>query len=310
MPTYLEALTLRLAHGAGELAETSRRSHAAYLLAAQQADGGFAGRDGPSDVYYSGFALRGLALLGELDGPPAQRASAFLQSRLAGQLPIVDFVSLVFGASLLQLAAGLDPFAGRPDSWRQAAGELFEGFRRPDGGYAKTPEGQASSMYHTFLVLLCRQVLGLELIEPARLAEFVAAAQRADGGFVEISPMRRGGTNPTAAAIGILQLVGPLDAEIAAGAVRFLAEMQNDEGGLLANTRVPIADLLSSFTGLLTLLDLGATDAIDVPAVRRYAESLARPAGGFHAAAWDTGCDVEYSFYGLGTLALAAGAGR
>jgi len=309
MPSYLEALTLRLAQGAGTLAESVRTTHAEYFLAAQQADGGFAGRDGPSDLYYSGFALRGLALLGELDGEPARRACAYLQSRLAGQLPIIDFVSLVFGASLVQLAAGLDPFAGRPDSWREAAGELLEGFRRPDGGYAKTPEGQASSMYHTFLVLLCRQLLGLEPVDTARLVEFVHAMQREDGGFVEISPMRRGGTNPTAAAIGILKLIGRLDAEIAEATVGFLAEMQSDEGGLLANTRVPIADLLSTFTGLLTLADLGAADAIDAAAARRYAESLARPDGGFHAAAWDGGHDVEYSFYGLGTLVLAASDG-
>ena len=33
---------------------------------------------------------------------------------------------------------------------------------------------------------------------------------------------------------------------------------------------------------------------------------LAQPAGGFFAAAWDTAADVEYTFYGLGCLALLA----
>ena len=72
--TYLAELTTRLAAGIAELPEATRDRHAKYLLAAQRADGGFAGREGESDLYYTGFALRSLALLGELYGPPAERA--------------------------------------------------------------------------------------------------------------------------------------------------------------------------------------------------------------------------------------------
>jgi geranylgeranyl transferase type-2 subunit beta len=80
--------------------------------------------------------------------------------------------------------------------------------------------------------------------------------------------------------------------------------MQTDEGGLRANTRIPIADLLSSLTGVLTLIDLGGLDRIDSLAVREYALSLEVPEGGFRAAAWDDAVDVEYTFYGLSCLAL------
>jgi geranylgeranyl transferase type-2 subunit beta len=80
--------------------------------------------------------------------------------------------------------------------------------------------------------------------------------------------------------------------------------MQTDEGGLRANTRIPIADLLSTFTGLLTLADLGAAAEIDLPAVRRFAQSLALEEGGFRGAEWDPAHDIEYTFYGLGTLGL------
>ena len=71
-----------------------------------------------------------------------------------------------------------------------------------------------------------------------------------------------------------------------------------------ANTRIPIADLLSTFTGLLTLQDLNGTAEIDLAAVRRFATSLALDAGGFRGAEWDPAHDVEYTFYGLGTLGL------
>ena len=63
MPTYLENLTLRLAAGIAELPEAMRARQAKYLLAAQQEDGGFAGREGGSDLYYTGFGLRSLAMM-------------------------------------------------------------------------------------------------------------------------------------------------------------------------------------------------------------------------------------------------------
>ena len=84
----------------------------------------------------------------------------------------------------------------------------------------------------------------------------------------------------------------------------FLCEMQTDEGGLRANTRIPIADLLSSFTGGLTLMDLDSFDELDVPLLNKFVASLQLPEGGFRAAIWDDAHDVEYSFYGLGCLAL------
>ncbi len=62
--------------------------------------------------------------------------------------------------------------------------------------------------------------------------------------------------------------------------------------------------MLSTFTGLLTLLDLEAAGQIDLAAAGKYAAGLEDSQGGFHGAVWDSGTDVEYTFYGLGTLAL------
>ena len=64
--SYLQDLTLRLAVGAGNIAPQVRQQHAQWLAAQQHDDGGFAGREGESDLYYTGFALRSLAILGEL----------------------------------------------------------------------------------------------------------------------------------------------------------------------------------------------------------------------------------------------------
>ena len=306
MLSYLESLTVRLAEGVGRLPESVRERNAGFFLRSQRDDGGFAGRDDQSDLYYTGFALRALALTGELRGDVAERAAAFLAGRLAGSLPIVDFLSLIYGATLLELSADLDVFAQSPPDWRNAVADALEAFRREDGGYAKGPEGKLSSTYHTFLVVLCNELIGAPIREPERMVQFIHAQRREDGGFIEIKQMRRSGTNPTAAAIGVLKVLNALDEDVRAEAAGFLVEMQDDEGGLKANTRIPIADLLSTFTGLLTLADLGALEEIDTAAAARFAHSLESPQGGFLAAAWDDTIDVEYSFYGLATLALLA----
>lgn len=305
MATYLENLTLRLALGVGQLPEEFRQRQAAYLLAAQRDDGGFAGREGASDLYYTSFALRSLALLGALDGEPAARAAGYLKSRLAGQTPIVDFVSLLYGAALLESVAGIDVFRDAPAGWQDKLAALFEQFRRPDGGYAKTEEGQSSSTYHTFLIVLALQLIDRAPPQPERLAAFVRSRRREDGGFVEIGPMRKSGTNPTAAAAGLLSIFQAFDGETRDGVCGFLLDMQNDEGGFTANTRIPLADVLSTFTALLTLADLGALNEIDRPAAIGYLRSMEQPGGGFRGGAWDEGVDVEYAFYGLGALALA-----
>src|SRR5262245_13874739 len=306
MPTYLEELTLRLSAAIAELPESLRARHAKYLLAVQHEDGGFAGREGGSDLYYTSFALRSLAMLGELYGPPAERAAAFLRSRLRGQESIVDFLSLIYSAALIQSAAGIDVFAEVEAGWRDAVAAALEKLRRSDGGYAKGREGVASSTYHTFLVLLCQQLIGREAQQPQQIVEFIRSQRCEEGGFREIRASKRAGTNPTAAATGALRILCALDEETRQETIDFLAEMQMEEGGLRANTRIPIADLLSTFTGLLTLEDLGGAAEIDLAAVRRYAESLAIESGGFRGAEWDPAFDVEYTFYGLGTLALVS----
>ena len=82
--------------------------------------------------------------------------------------------------------------------------------------------------------------------------------------------------------------------------------MASPEGGLRANGRVPLADLLSTFTGAWTLAELGALDRLDAAEARHYALAAEQPHGGFRGGLWDEGCDVEYTFYGLGVLGLLA----
>ncbi len=288
------------------LADDRRRRHAAYLAGLQNPDGGFPGRQGPSDLYYTAFALRGLALTGGLADTIARRAGEFLARRSAGTLSAIDGVSLVQAA-----ADALDPGSRGEaiDARKLAVLERFEPLRREDGGYAKTPQGRASSTYQTFLVASCLDLLGLPIDSAQRMIALVRSRQRGDGGFVELDRSDRGAVNPTAAAVGLLRLLGDLDEPTRRSATAFVLSMVGPEGGIHAHARTPAADLLSTFTGLVALGDLDALEAIDRASVFTYVAAREQADGGFSAACWDDGRDAEYTCYGLGAEAILRSVG-
>ena len=313
MSIYLQQLTVRLAEGLGRLSESDRQTHTDYFLCAQRDDGGFAGRMGGSDLYYTAFGLRALSILGQLYGDPAERVASFLRQQLAQQQTIVDFFSLFYAANLLKVSSGIDVFSESKSDWRDSVAAFLESLRREDGGYAKAPEGHAGSTYHTFLVVLVMQLLERPVEQPENIVAFLESQRDPEGGWREIRASKRAGSNPSAAAVATLKIIAAqtgrpfsdyLNHETKELTLDYLCEMQTDEGGVRANTRIPIADLLSSFTGAMTLVDLQAFDEIDIEHYRKFVHSMQRSEGGFQAAAWDTAHDVEYSFYGLGCLAL------
>jgi geranylgeranyl transferase type-2 subunit beta len=304
---YLTRLTTRLIEGIERLPADLRERHTRYLIESQNTDGGFSGREEGSDLYYTGFALRSLAVLQELTPELSAKAAGFLRERMTGSAGVVDFFSLVVSCYLVALGGGPDILANAPADWRERVCATLETFRSPDGGFGKTPGASYGSTFTSFLVALCLQLLERPVLDGERLLRFVQSRRRDDGGYVEIAAMKRSGTNPTAAAIGLLQILGGLDDVAKRGAADFLAALPSPfEGGLRANDRIPAADLLSTFTGGWTLDQLGAADRLDWARVRDYAEECERPIGGFRGGLWDDRTDVEYTFYGLGTLALAA----
>ena len=179
---------------------------------------------------------------------------------MTGSAGVVDFFSLVVSCYLVPLGGGPDVLAAAPADWRDRVAGTLESFRAPDGGYGKTPGAPHGSTYTSFLVALCLQLLDRPIPAPEKLAAFVKSRRRDDGGFVEIGAMKRSGTNPTAAAIGSLQILGELD-DVGSAAHRGASSRALPspfEGGLRANDRIPAADLLSTFTGGWTLDQLGA----------------------------------------------------
>jgi geranylgeranyl transferase type-2 subunit beta len=309
MPTdsYLVQLTTRLTEGLSRLPEEFRNRQALFLVSRQNPDGGFSGREGGSDLYYTGFGLRGLAVLGALTPEICSRAAGFLGPSLTRQTSVVDFFSLLYSCALVQLGGGPDVLAASPQDWPDRVAAVLETFRTPDGGYGKAAGDRAGSTYHTFLVALSYQMLGRDLSAVDRLRAFIESRRREDGGFVEIAPMKRSGTNPTAAAVGVLQILADTPEQFHASVesvIPFLTSMASPEGGLRANARAPLADLLSTFTGTWTLSQLNVLNQTATSALKSYVQNLELTTGGFHGGLWDESTDVEYTFYGLGVLAL------
>jgi geranylgeranyl transferase type-2 subunit beta len=302
---YLTRLTVQLIDGLERVPGDVKAKHAEYVRGKQRPDGGFPGREGGSDLYYTGFALRSLAVTQALTPEVCGAAAGFLRERMRQPAGVVDFFSLLVSCYLVPLGGGPDLLADAPADWKDRVAATLETFRTADGGYGKAPGAVSGSTYTSFLVALALQLLDRPVPDTDRLVAFVNGRWRDDGGYVEIAPMRRSGMNPTAAGVGLLQIADALTDESRAAVVSFLAGLPSPfEGGFRANDRIPAADLLSTFTGTWTLAQLGARDRVNLTAVREYAESVELPTGGFRGGLWDDGDDVEYTFYGLGTLAI------
>ena len=288
------------------LPDSIRDPHAQFVLARQRLDGGWAGREGESDLYYTGFALRSLAILGLLTGQVADDAGRFLVARTAHQESIIDLLSLVYGAALIEASTEKNPLSSVALNWESRVSVLLTSLRRDDGGFSRIDTSRVSSTYQTFLVSICLELLGYPLPPDDPCVGFLLSQRRDDGGFLEVRVAKRSGTNPTAAAIGALRTLLALDVLVANEAAEFLVELQSDEGGFQANTRMPLPDLLSTFTSCVTLWETDSLDRVDTMGAWKYGLGMARADGGFAGFELDPAEDVEYTFYGLGLLSLLA----
>lgn len=313
---YLLQLGERIQSGLQRLPPELRQRHRVFLLSRQLPEGGFSGRevdlqgaplfeDGAQpDLYYTSFAVRGLAALGDFPEAPAQTLAIWLKPMAARAVSVIDVLSWLYSALVVQTVLGTDLLTEVAPDWADRLSLHLESLRAPEGGYTKSAATRMGSTYHTFLAALCYELMGRELPNSDQLLEFVRSRQRSDGGFVEMESMKRSGTNPTAAAIALLKIFDALTSDICDRTASFLEEVRSDDGGIQANTRIPFSDMLSTFTGYLTSLDIGHPELLPERRLRRFLQDLEIPTGGFLAAGWDRAPDVEYTFYALGTLGL------
>jgi len=296
MISYLAQLTEQILPGMLREKPERRDKLRACFLAALDQNGGFRGRKGSGDLYYSAFALRGLFLLGVLDDEKLlPRVAGFLdEQQRRNDLVPVDILSWTFCATLVHTVRGTELLP------EQIASLIlrWERFRRSDGCFSASEKSAVSSTYTTFLTAIFYELLGESERSRTIPVEPILERRRSDGGFVELPPLQYSGTNPTAAAVGLLTLLEvPLPEK--EKTVEFLCRCQQYSGGFQAHTRIPMPDLLSSFSALTALRDLGATDRVNRSALRNFATNLRSPDGGYFGMPLDQQSDVEYTFYGM-----------
>ena len=299
--SYLDGLGEQIRSGLERLPEGFREKHAGFTIACQNADGGFSGRGGDSDLYYTSFALRSLAALGAGDAKGWQRSARFVRSCLLDPDDVIHCFALLDAKRLVShRRTWTDEEDERSASHCEAVLSRFEA---AGGCYARAP-GEPAGLYHTFLAVLCRQLLGRPLPGHEGIVGIAEERGRADGGFSDLGETDRGETNPSAAAIALLTVLGAPSDSMSVRAVDFLVGMQRADGGFAAHADAPVSDLLSTFTALVSLGALGALSRIRAADAARFAQKLQSRTGGFRGTELNDEPDVEYTYYGLGVVGL------
>jgi geranylgeranyl transferase type-2 subunit beta len=295
----VEELAEKVREGLDELPARFVRRQASFVQKAQARDGGFAGRRGGSDLYYTSFGLRLADVVAADAAELLSKAAQWLKSRGPLVADAIEALCLLDSLSILD-RHGFGPAPLLTDSI-DAVGQALESLRT-EGGWAKEPAGPPS-VYHTFLADSCYSLLGQRVQREEEVVEMVRQRRRSDGGFSDL-PRGGSGVNPTAAAVDLLWRRGALDEETAAGAAAYIASMQTPEGGLAASEGAPCADLLSTFTGAVALGRTGLPKDLKLAPLGTYVKKLAAWRGGFRGALPDTETDVEYTWYGVGLAGL------
>jgi len=267
-------------------------------------DGSFANRDGKSDLYYTSFALDGLAALDRFPDPqlPDVNGPTLGWLETFGDGHELDFVH----RCCLARAWAAQPRRSWPAGRGEAIAERILHNRARDGGFATRAGSYAGTAYGCFLAVNALDDLGQPPLPAAQRQAILGCISRLrsdDGGWANAPGQPQGSTTATAAAVATLQT---LDAAIPQEAGPFLLAQQHLSGGFLATPDAPIPDLLSTAVALhaLDVLDTDWRGRKDL--VLDFLDSLWSAAGGFHGSWADDVIDAEYTYYGLVALGHAS----
>lgn len=299
MSGYLPLLDELLAMGLENTTEPFRQAQVNFVLSQQLPDGGFRGRGSSSDLYYADFALRLLNLL-QYEGPAWAAVADYLRRLTLPPHDPVQLFNYLNCARLLKKRGIIIAYS--PEALLQTLLQQL----LSNGGFTRWGE-QRVSLYLTFLSALSYEILQAPLPEINATIATVQQLRRADGGYAESPSATIGQTNASAAAIGFFTMHEALPMDASYVTAPFLLRLQQQDGGFLAHPTSPHSDLLSTFTAFLSLTGLSSESKVNIPALGRYLSQLALPGGGFLGSRHDQESDLEYTYYGVGTLALLHG---
>lgn len=241
------------------------------VLRFRAASGGFCGRQGDANLWYTDFALRTLTLTGAPDAVFSDAAHWLRDEPVAVEQP--ERFNRANAARLLRLPAA-----------------------------PSITSASSTSAYALLLDCATCDLSGQAI--PTDLRRHAEALARSDGGFAERVDERESQANATAAIIAALALAGRLNTRTRDRAVAFLAAQQGDDGGLRAHPGIPAGDLLSSFTAAWALTACNRLEGLRLGDLGRFALRCRTANGGFAATPDDGTDDPEYIYYGLALMAL------
>lgn len=271
-----------------------------FLLGQMNEDGGFQGRDGKSDIYYTLFGIEGLMALQV--ALPLERLHGYLSKFT--QPEALDFVHLCCLVRAWSACGGIDP------EFAIKLGRRLDEFRTPVGGYHQRLGASHCSAYGCLLGY--DTLLGLEgylgdqkgasplsaLGESlaANLTACLSALRAQDGGYANEPGLPFGTTPATAAATSLHRhLRRQADPQL----VTWLLQQANSEGGFRASPQAPMPDLLSTAVALHALDGLQADYRFLKEPCLDFIDTLWSSDGGFHGNWADDTLDCEYTYYGL-----------
>ncbi|MCA9261319.1 MAG: terpene cyclase/mutase family protein, partial [Planctomycetales bacterium] len=261
----------------------------AFFRSQLNGDGGFADREGKSDLYYTAFGLQGLAALqSEL---PVAQVQRYLES--FGDGAGLDSVHV---ACLARCWGAIRPHAVDEDLATTLLNRI-EARRTPDGGYHVDPDSPHGDVYGCFLALGAYEDLGRVPPHAEQMACCIASLRTPDGGYANEPGMHVGLTPSTAAAAVLNRRLGHAarDEELELWLLRHIYA----EGGFFAVQGAPFPDLLSTATALHALASLHSDLGPLKDPCLDFVDTLWTSRGGFFGTWEDDALDCEYTFYGL-----------
>jgi geranylgeranyl transferase type-2 subunit beta len=292
--SFLAQLDTLLADGWRTLAPALRDPVLDSIRCFAEPNGGFRGRHGVADSYYTDFAVRLLDLAGA-----AQHEFEPAAEYLCELTPETDLVHLFGRLNALRVLQK----HGITVKDSVSVAQVFARQRVGTGGFAQ-PGRTEPSAYLTFLATLICEISGDAFPAGEEAAASLRALRKPDGGFSDTTGEALAQASTTAAAVAALGLLGAVDVQETAQAALFLASLQTPDGGIRAHREAPGADLLSTFTVLTSLAGLRALDLVQLAPIGRFVLGLRTPEGGFCGSPADSEYDVEYTYYGVGSLCL------
>ena len=258
-----------------------------FVRSKQNADGGFADRDGNSDLYYTSFAIDALtALQVEL---PTHALRKYLEAFGTGEE--LDFVHLCCLArtwsAIEQNHACMDEVLNRIDTQ----------YRTADGGYNQSNKADAGSAYGSFLAYGAysdhgRTPPNLDSV----MASLAGLLDKDEGAWANDHDLPIINVPATAAAVTLYRNVREPIPETTSN---WILGCLHAQGGFCPFPGAPMPDLLS------TAVALHCLDGLQVPmqhlqdACLDFIDTLWTAEGGFHGTWDDESLDIEYTYYGL-----------